>query len=291
VSVISASSALVPLLAPIPPPRQYDLLAAATLVDPTNSRWLGGAWTGGDSPGPAYTHDPCSSGTDRVKLGAGEIGDQKSYRFVVYLSGFCTAQSIGPDPTWLTDRLKLVFQVYEGAAVERVLANGDGHSGAFGSYLGDPNMETLGGGAVGSLRALELLETRIAKNGTGLIHAAPATATAWAADSLLTTTGPVKRTVANGTPVAVGPGYIGVHPDGTGAPAADQEWAFASGPIEIYRDQNISTIGDNYSQSLDRSLNDALFIAERPYLFNWIARQDPGDADHIQAGVLIDLVP
>jgi hypothetical protein len=288
-TTIMAPAGLVPLEAPLPAPREYDLLSAATLIDPTSDRWLGGAWTGGDAPGPAYTHDPCSTGTERVKIGPGDIVTQMRGRFVVYLSGFCTAAHIGPDPTFWTDRLKLVFQIYEGAAVERVLATGDGHLGAFGSYLGDPNMEVLGGGAVTSLRALELLETRIAQRGGGLIHAAPATATAWASETLVTSSrGQMVTTL--GTRVAVGAGYIGVRPDGQAAPASDEEWAFASGPIQIYRDPNIQTIGDNYAQTLDRSNNDVLFIAERPYLFNWIARNDPADADHLQAGVLIDLV-
>jgi hypothetical protein len=290
-TAIMAPAGLVPLAAPLPAPPQYDLLNAGTLVDPTTDRWLGGANIGGDAPGPAYTHDPCSAGTDRVKIGAGDIVVQQAYRFVVYLSGFCTASSIGPDPTFWTDRLKQVFQVYEGAGVERMLATGDGHLDGMGNhYLGDGNMETLGGGAVGSLRALELLENRIASRGGGMIHATPATATAWAADSLLTTARGQMRTML-GTLVAVGAGYIGAYPAGGSAPASDQEWAFASGPVQIYRDPTIQTIGDNYAQTLDRSNNDVLFIAERPYLLNWLARNDPADDDHLQAGVLVDLVP
>jgi hypothetical protein len=290
VTTFTAPAGLVALQAPIPSPRQYDLLAAATLVDPTSNRWLGGGWSGGDVPGPAYTHDPCSSGTDRVKASAGDIAQQMEATFNVYLTGFCTAQSVGPNPTFFTDRLKLAFQVYEAAAVERVLATGDGHS-TLGPYLGDLNMEDLtpGGGAASALRALELLETEIARNGTGIIHAAPATATAWVAQNLIMPVRNVMQTKL-GTPVAVGAGYIGVYPDGQAAPAADQEWAFASGPIEIYRGE-IETVPDTYAQAFDRALNDVLFIAERPYLFNWIARQDAADDDHVQAGVLIDLVP
>ena len=290
-TTIMAPAGLVPLEAPLPAPRQYDLVSAATLIDPTSDRWLGGAWTGGDAPGPAHTRDPCSTGTERVKIGPGDIVTQMHGRFVVYLSGFCTASHIGPDPSFFTDRLKLVFQVYEGAAVERMLATGDGHLGALGSYLGDPNMEVLGGGAVSPLRALELLENRIAALGGGMIHATPAVVTAWMSAYTLEPKGSVLRTIASGTPVANGAGYIGAVPDGQGAPASDQEWAFASGPIQIYRSNEIQTIGDNYAQTLDRSNNDVLFIAERPYLFNWIARNDPADDDHLQAGVLVDLQP
>ncbi len=285
-----APAGLQPLMAPIPKPRQFTLLDTATVIEPTENRWLGGGWVGGDVPGPAYTHDPCSTGTNRQKVGAGDIAQQMSGRFMVYLPGFCTAQSVGPDPTWLTDRLQQIFQVYEGAAVERVLVSGDGHP-TLGSYLGDANMEVLGGGVVGALRALELLENRIARNGSGIIHCTPATATAWESMSLLENFRNVKRTEACGTPVAVGAGYIGARPSGQGAPASDQEWAFASGPIEIRRGATVETYPFTYSEAIDRSNNDVLFLAERPYLLNWIARQDSGDDDHIQAGVLIDLVP
>lgn len=285
-----APAGLVPLQAPLPSPPKYDLLNAATIVEPAGNRWLGGGWIGGDFPGPAHTHDPCSSGTNRVKEEAGAVPQQMAGRFVVYLPGFCTAQSVGPDPTFWTDRLELVFKAYEGAAVERVLVNGDGH-GTLGSYLTDTNMKTLGGGAVGALRALELLENEIAPRGGGIIHATPSVATAWESMSLLENIRNKKYTEATGTPVAVGPGYLGAFPAGGSAPASDQEWAFASGPIEIDRQAAIETFPLNYSEAIDRSTNDVLYLAERAYLINWIARQDTSDDDHIQAGVLVDLVP
>ena len=144
--------------------------------------------------------------------------------------------------------------------------------------------------AVTPLRALELLETEIRRNGSGIIHAAPATATAWAAETLITASRGVLRTTL-GTPVAVGAGYIGIRPDGEAALNPGEEWAFASGPIEIYRDNEIMAIPGNYAEAIDRSLNDVLFYAERPYLINWIARQSTTDDDHTQAGVLIDLIP
>lgn len=289
-STILAPAGLVPLQAPLPSRRPFELVDAAALVDPPNSRWLGGAWIGGDAPGPAYTHDPCSTGSDRIKADAGPIPRQMVGVFDVYLVGFCTAQSVGPDPDFFTERLRLAFQIYESAAVERVFATGDGH-GTLGPYLGDANMETLGVGAQQPLRALELLETEIAEtSGSGMIHAAPATATAWAAQLLIESVRGVMRTRL-GTPVAVGSGYVGAVPDGEAAPAADEEWAFASGPVELLRAAEIQSVPSNYSEALDRSLNDVQFLAERPYLINWIARQDTLDDDHAQAGVLVDLTP
>ena len=285
-TTITAPAGLVPLQAPIPSPRPFDLLAAATLVDPTNQRWLGGGWTGGDTPGPAHTHDPCSSGTDRVKASAGDIPTQMEGTFNVYLTGFCTTQSVGPNPTFFTDRLRLAFQVYEGAAVERVFATGDGHA-TLGPYLGDANMEIIGGGPMPALQALALLENEIAQAGGGIIHVAPATATILAAAYAIEAARGVMYTRL-GTPVAVGAGYIGVAPDGQGAPGALEEWMFASGPLQIYRG-DIELVPDRYAEAIDRSMNDVLFVAERPYLFNWIARTDPADDAHVQAGALVDL--
>ncbi len=289
-TAIMAPGGLVDLLAPVPSPHPYGLLDAATLIDPTSNRWLAGAWTGGYPVGPAHTQDPCATGTLRVKEMNDPLGTQINERFMVYMDAFCTAQGVGPDATWLTDRLQQAFQTYERADVERALATGNL---TLGHYLGDLNMEVLGGGAVTAHRALELLEDKIAMNGTGIIHATPATAVDWASEFLISPArvGSSVMTTALGTPVAIGAGYIGVTPEGQSGPASDQAWAFASGPVEIYRAPEIIINPENYSQALDRSMNDLRFFAERPYLFNWIGRTDPDDPNHTQAGVLVDLVP
>ena len=278
------------LQAPLPAPRPYSLLDVATLASPTNNRWLGGGWIGGDVPGPAHTHDPCSTGSDRIKATPGDIATPEVVgTFNVYLTGMCTAQSIGPDPRYWTDRLKLAFQVYESAAVERVLVTGDGH-GALGPFLGDNDVEILGSGVVDPAEGLALLEDEIARNGSGIIHATPGTIVAWTALSLLDNSRGNLTTVGSGTKVVNGAGYIDAYPSGESAPAADQAWAWASGPIEIYRGDTIQLVAADYAASLDRSNNDALFIAERPYLLNWLGRADGNDDNHTQAAVLIDRV-
>lgn len=290
-SAITVPAGFVSLDVPLPPPPQYDLLAAATLVDPTTNRWLLGGWSLGHPPGPAFTHDPCSQGTFRVKPDPGTLSAQMSGRFQVGLSATCTSQGVGPDAGWLTDALEMAFQVYEGAAVERVLVSGDGH-GSLGQYLGDDNVEFLSGSAEQPLRALELLETAIAEVegvGNGIIHVSPAVATAWISQTLLFPKGKVMRT-GLGTAVAVGAGYIGAIPDDEGTPAAGNEWAFASGLMQILRG-DIEIVARDRRQSMDRTLNDDVFIAERPYLINWIGRQDTSDDEHVQAAVLVDLSP
>lgn len=278
---------LAPLQAPLPIPREYGLFTAARLLEQGDTRWTRGGWVGGDAPGPAHAIDPCSSGTDSVKALNGPIPAQFTGSFMVYLAGFCTAQGIGPDSGFFTDRLRLVFEAYEEAAVERVLVSGDGL--AIGSYLGDTNMEVLGSGAEKALRALELLEAEIARaGGGGILHAAPQVATAWDSLSLTENVRGTKRTLL-GTPVAVGAGYLDAHPDGQAAAGADEEWAFASGAVEVLRIPEVQMVPTSYAEALDRAMNDVLFLAERPYLINWIARQDSNDDEHVQAGVLVDL--
>ncbi len=282
-----APAGLVNLQAPLPSPPEYTLITTVPVEERTDTRWLGGAWTGGTTPGPAFTHDPCSTGTERAKMGPGQIATQTSAAFTVYLPGMCTAQGIGPDATWLTDKLRAAFAIYESAAVERVLATGDGHA-VLGPYLGDDNLQILSPGfAVPPVQALGLLEQAIRRHGGGVIHAAPRTFTAWQSHQLLEEEDGVIYT-ALGTPIVVGYGYVGVVPDNGTPPTPAQEWAFASGPIEVIREQTIEMVPDTYSQALDRQLNDVLFIAERAYLLNWMARQDPNDFDHTQAGVLVD---
>lgn len=277
---------LVNLQAPLPPPRRFDLLHSLDIIEPTDDRWLGGAWTEGQTGGPAFTHDPCSTGSDRVKQPSIQAGTQTSGVFTVYLPAFCTAVSVGPNPEFWTAKLEKAFRLYEGAAVERILATGDGQVG-LGPYLCDDNLERLTGLPTDPVSAFGLLEEAVARHGGGVIHAAPRTFTQWVASTLVSIDDG-RMVSALGTPVVIGYGYVGAVPNGGPAPTSTQEWAFASGPIEVYRDAEITTIPGDYDEAIDRAFNDVVFIAERPYLFNWMAREAPDDDAHIQAGVLID---
>lgn len=280
------TTGLVALDAPLPSPRLDDLLAVASVVPLGDDTWLSGGWSGGAPPGPAFTHDPCSSGTDRIKSGAGEIASQVSRLFNVYMPAFCTAQGVGTDADAFIGRLRDAFRVYESAAVERVLATGDGITDV-GPYIADDHMEVLASTAQDPVAALRLLETAIARHGTGIIHAAPSTVVLWDAMNLTVIKGDLTFT-KRGTPVAVGTGYIGIVPDGGSALAQDEQWAFATGPLEVRRADEIDVPASSYAEILDRSLNDVYVIAERPYLLNWLGRTSSIDDDHVQAGVLVN---
>jgi hypothetical protein len=282
-TVLAAPAGLVRVSAPLPIPRQYTLLDAARAVVSDSERWLAGQSSEGYVPGKASVFDHCSHGSDRIKDAANLIPVRRFGAFTVYLVGQCTSVSIGPDPAYWTDRLQLAFEAVEAEAVERVFATADGNA-AFGPYLNDANLKILDGTGVPAVEGLAQLEQEIAdKGGGGIIHATPAVATYWASLFLIASKAGVMYTQL-GTRVAVGAGYIDV----ATSSGAGEEWAYATGPVEFTRDPNPVVIPADYSQALDRSNNDVLYIAEREYVLNWVGREDPSDEHHIQAGVLID---
>jgi hypothetical protein len=284
---VTAPGALLPLDAPLPQPRRYTLLDAAQLIAPSDERWLAGAWINGYPAGKVQTHDPCSSGTYRLKSADAGSARPMVGSFTVVVGGSCTAKSVGVNQSWYTDRLALAFQAVETFGVERVLATGDHHGGTLGAYIGDANMDAPVGNTPQTRReGLALLETAIAQVGNGIIHATPATAILWRGDYLIDVVGGQLRT-GIGTLVTVGAGYIGARPDAYGGLGATEDWAFATGFIQVRRDE-ITILPGQYSQALDRESNELTFYAERDYLLSWVGRQDPSDSEHIQAGVLID---
>lgn len=281
---------LVPLDGPLPQPRLYDLLAGARQVPLTeDDHWLAGARLRAYPPGPAYTFDPCGTGTYRSKEAGGDFASPALGTVTVYLPTICTARSVGDAIRNFEDRAKLAFVAYEGPAVERFFATGDGHA-LLGPYLTDTNLEILNGGAaVTPTEGLALLEQEIATVGAGMIHVAPATATYWVSEYLIEAGRDGKMRTRLGTLVAVGAGYMDAYPDNQpGTPADDTEWAYATGAVEYRRDADITVVGDTYAQNLNRAQNEVTLLAERNYLLTWVGRIDSNDETNIQAGVLID---
>ncbi len=285
---ITSPGPLLPLDAPLPQPRRYTLLDAAQLVAAADKRWLAGAWINGYPSGPPQTHDPCSTGTFRLKDADSGTARPMVGAFTVVVGGACTAKSVGVDQTWYTDRLSLAFQAVESTGVERIFITGDHHA-TLGAYVGDANMDAPVGNTPQTRReGLAILENEIAMVGNGIIHVAPATAALWAGDYLIGVARDGQmRTLGNGTLVSVGAGYIGARPDAYAGLTGSQEWAFATGFVQIRRD-DITILPGQYSQALDRTTNELTFYAERDYLVSWVGRQDNSDSEHIQAGVLID---
>lgn len=289
-STMIAAGPLTRISAPLPPPRDFTLLDAATTIPVDGDRWRAGAGLEGWPVGPVYVHDGCTTGTMRIKEGGGEIASAEAVPFTAYLPASCTARSVGPQITEFRARLRQIFEAIEATAAEKVLVGGEGLTQSNGdpiAYLGDANMDTLGSGAVPPTEGLALLEQYIATVGAGMIHVPPATATYWAAAGAIQAKGRQMVTKL-GTPVAIGAGYIGAQPDGEAAPGDGEDWAFASGPVAYYRETAARTEAQSYAQALDRSSNTVSLIAERDYLLLWVGRQTTTDESHLQAGVLID---
>jgi hypothetical protein len=283
---ITAPGALLPLDAPLPQPRRYTLLDAAQIVPPPDDRWMAGAWINAYPAGVPQTVDPCATGTNRLKNAEAGTARPMAGSFTVVLGGTCTGSSVGSTADWYKARLVTAFEAVEATAVERVFVSGDHHS-TLGAYLGDSNMENLSAAAVGPEEGLALLEKAIAEAGNGMIHATPETAIFWARSYLVAPDRQGQMRTAVGTIVAVGAGYINARPDGHPGLGATQDWAFASGFVQIRRD-DVTVLPADYAQALDRAVNEVAYYAERDYLITWVGKEDPSDSLHIQAGVLIN---
>lgn len=273
------------LTAPLPIPRRFTLLDAATVVTDTERRAPNGAVIDAYLSAPASVQEAFAQGSARVKAIDGEFAFPEVDGFTVYLGVTCTAAGVRPREQEFRRRLQAQFRSEESTAVEKILVNAAGLM--TGPYLTDSHLEQLASGSAQSpTEGLGLLENAIARVGNGMIHVTPAAATAMEGANLLYKDGGVKRTKACDTLVAVGAGYIGAYPLGGSSPSGDQDWAFASSFVEVHRDEDL--ILGPIAEALDRSTNDVTFIAERNYLVAWVGRQTSGDTNHIQAGVLID---
>lgn len=269
---------------PVAPPRSLLNAPLVTIIE-SNDRFGNGAQVYPYPPGTPQGWAPCNSGTFRLK-DEGEPWDMPVFSALTfYLPITCssaTASSAG-----FSDRARLAFQARESFGVAQEFARGLAEP--LNPHLADSNASLLNGGAIVTPDVgLSYLEDAIGATGQqGIIHLTPATAAAMngsggygvdmQAGQLLTT--------ANGTPVAVDGGYIGAKPAaaGAGSPAAGTAWAFATGPILIYRNANADVIPDEITQAMDRSDNTVTYRAERDYLVAWDTT--------LQAAVLIDWTP
>ena len=122
------------------------------------------------------------------------------------------------------------------------------------------------GAATGPREALALLERAIAGTAQqGVIHVDPATFDAMAAYPLFQVVGGVMRTLRGNT-VIIGDGYVGGEPKTNPVLTDDQNWAFATGPVAISRDEiNVPSLADIF----DHEDNSLTVRAERNYVAYW----------------------
>lgn len=264
---------------PLPVAPEYSLLSIPGVLIEDEGRWMNGVNVYGYPADVPNTWEPCSTGTFRTKAEGDEQPQARFDPIAIYIAITCTAMGMG---SWreFASRAEVVLEATQSYAIEEAISQGVTLSAN--PFLGDANLDILGGGAALTPEVgLRYLEDAIGATGRGgLIHATPAVVAAWGFDALQTEE-EVLNTV-NGTPVAKGGGYIGADPVSGASPAAGQAWAFASGPVQV-RLSPMQLIGDDINGTLDTSNNDVTFRAEKYALVEWDGA--------LQAGVLIDWTP
>lgn len=271
-----------PIDGPAPQKPRYGLLDAATFVPTEDERWANGVDVWPFPPDGVLGQVPCGSGSGAQKSTGGAVPRKTFAAFTAYLAATCNARGIATNDEFRA-RAVAAFAAVEGAAAEKQLASGIYSSDS--PYLTDVNL-TSPDGTVLSLtstspeNALALLENAIGRTQrAGMIHTDPATATAWRSKLLIEPSGATMYSVATGTPISVGRGYIGSKPFGHSAPSACQGWVYATGPVQYRRSVDVTVYGD-IAANLDRVNNVLTFRAERDYVVYWDGI--------LQAGVLVD---
>lgn len=279
---------------PPPSPPRHGLLQAAAapaagvrLVPDAEDRWINGVEVEAYPVSMAEVWDACRSGSAGAEKADGDPHPSPQFgAMTVYLADTCTRYQV-PDESAFRARAATVMQAVEGAAVEREFLTGDDL--LLNPHLSDGNGEFPNADAPTSpVNGIALLEQEIARSGRlGLIHISPMLAVVLGAAGAISELDGVLRTT-NGTPVISGAGYAeGATPkDGHANPAANQEWAYATGPIDVRRSE-IFIVPDTLAEALDRGMgathdrpNAVTYYVERYYLVDW-------DTD-VQAAVLID---
>jgi hypothetical protein len=268
---------------PLPIRPKYGLLDVAQIPTPSlDQHWMMGGSVDAYPPGIPEAWVPCQDEGSTVTVKeSGEPFPEATFGPVtLYLPVTCTAAQSATRDQEFYDRAVRAFEATESWRVEYTLSQG-APVAAWNPYLSDTSMVKLNANTpMSPMQGLALLEQAIREltGKEGVIHADPATVTAWIGAMLVEPDGPILRTSLN-TPVATGGGYVGALPHGAGALTVAQGWAFASGPVVVYRDV-LDPDKPTMSENLDRTDNEYTVRVERHYLPVWDRA--------LQVGVLID---
>jgi hypothetical protein len=206
--------------------------------------------------------EPCSDGTYRSKASSSEQPSTRFDSFVVYKPVTCSSIGLS-DPDELARRAEAVLEATLSAGIEKALAEGVDQSSN--PFFGDANVvDVTSGTAVSSRVGLSYLEEAIGNSSCrqGMIHMTPASVVA--ASQFLAYQDPLMT--RNGTPVVSGMGYQDIDTPWLVAPGAEEDWAFATGPVRVYLGPVVLT---SVRESLDREDNILTFRAERYVLAIW----------------------
>ncbi len=272
------------------PPTREDAADARALgiVRPGEQRWINGVEVYPYPPDVGDIYDPCATGSNVAAKGFGTAVVHPQFgAMTVWLAETCTASRVW-DQDEFKARATAVLSAVDGSAVASELMRGTRMP--LNPFIADgggtfPSGNTAVSVAVG----LAILDDEIAKSArAGLIHLSPGMLQIGREKFALDNKTGVWRT-ANGTVVIPDAGYVNPpKPAGAthSAAAANQEWAYATGPIDIRRSE-IFTTPDTVAEALDRGLgatnntpNSITYRAERYYLADW--------DKEVQAAVIVD---
>lgn len=284
---------------PLPIPPERGLLSTAgapaagveiiTDVDDKGiERWMNGVQVYPYPPDTGDVYRNCGTGSEADEKNFGEAVALPEFEpMTIYLAETCTSYKVW-DQDAFKARAVASLEAVESFLITREFMNGTKLSAQ--PYLADgegvfPNSDV----ATSPVHGLTLLEEQIALSGRqGIIHCSPMLATTLMGMgfALADKTGAI-RTI-NGIVVVPDFGYAGKsQPTGHDEAGDTQEWAYATGPVDIRRTE-IITLPEDVSQALDRGTggatnglpNSITYRVERYYLVTW-------DTE-VQAAVLVD---
>jgi hypothetical protein len=277
---------------PRPLRARYGLLQAAEkqglevrLIpnEPGPQRWLNGVESMLAPPHDGAIHTPFYDGTGDNTKTDGELHDNpKAWPVTVYVADTCAAFIVASDLDEFRAKLLEKLTVVEGSNAAEAWFTGTG-APVDAATITDANTDILNGGvALSLIQALAALEGAIAQEKiAGVIHMSPLAAVILGGSGHIIRPDPkggdldVLRTVV-GTLVVPDQGYVGgTTPEGESAASATQEWMFATGAIDIRREQPV-VLPETIAAALDRGLgatlgspNAVTLRAERNYLITY----------------------
>lgn len=267
-----------PVLSPDAPPLPYSLLSVANVIDESDPHWTNGVTVEPDACEEAHTvQQPCDGSANKTPTTTG-IAKKGAEPFAVYAWIDCSPIGHWED---YAARTVAALENGEARAVEREFwtgAAGTNPNLAANAAVTDTDGTVLqsaatvlgGGAAVDIVEAVALLEGALAScyPGIGVIHAPRRALAFMSSKGLLDVgrgqVGPQLRT-DGGTLLAFGGGYPGTGKAGV-APSAGDSWMFATGQVQIRRDEVART---ERVESLGRSRNTMVLLAERTYTALW----------------------
>lgn len=268
---------------------QYDLLSAATQIEPADNKWrLGITWEP-TCPEAKTTYDPCISvvqSNDTVApVDETPVPKNETWEWQIRGATPFTAYSridCSPVGMWeqLSTRNQQALIRSEARAVEETFWTGDAANTAVvfphlasdsivtdGEDLLQPAAEIVTSEPQEIVIAIGMLEAamRDCYPGVATIHMPTRLAAIAAEHDLIAPRSGVMFTTSLGSKVVIGD-YPGTAPDGT-TPPAGTTWMYATGEVFYAREREPHSFRP--VESLDRNVNTLSMIAERTYVIGW----------------------